>query len=43
MFEFSVDFKKAFDSVHREALWDLLKVSRIFACIVGLLILIPND
>ena len=32
-----VDFKKAFDSVHREALWDLLRFRRISAGIIGLL------
>ena len=32
-----VDLKKAFDSVHRETLWDLLRVRRIPARIIGLL------
>ena len=32
-----VDLKKAFDSVHREALWDLLRLRGIPARIIGLL------
>ena len=32
-----VDLKKVFDSVHREALWDLLRLSRISTGIIGLL------
>ena len=32
-----VDLKKAFDSVHREALWDLLRLRGIPAGIIGLL------
>ena len=32
-----VDLKKAFDSVHREAIWDLLRVRGISAGIIGLL------
>ena len=33
-----VDLKKAFDSVHRETLWDLLRLRGIPAKIIGLLI-----
>ena len=33
-----IDLKKAFDSVHREVLWDLLCIHRIFAKFIGLLI-----
>ena len=32
-----VDLKKEFDSVHREALWDLLRLREIPAGIIGLL------
>ena len=32
-----VDLKKAFDSVHRETLWDLLRLPGIPARIIGLL------
>ena len=32
-----VDLKKAFDSVHREALWDLLRLCGISALIISLL------
>ena len=32
-----VDLKKAFDSVHRETLWDLLRLRGISAGIIGLL------
>ena len=35
-----VDFKKAFDSVHRETLWDLLRLcgipAKIFVLLTGL-------
>ena len=31
-----VDFKKAFDSVHHEAIWDLLRLQGIPAWIIGL-------
>ena len=30
-----VDLKKAFDSVHRETLWDILRLRRIPAGIIG--------
>ena len=32
-----VDLKKAFDSVNRKTLWDLLRFRRILARIIGLL------
>ncbi len=37
MLEAYVDLKKAFDSVHREALWDLLRLRGIPARTIGLL------
>ena len=37
MFAACVDLKKAFDSVHREKLWDLLRLRGILARVIGLL------